>query len=279
MLFIMGACFGSFLCCESRRLHHRAGKHKKLPSRSICLHCRKQLKWYDNIPIISWLILRGHCRHCGKPIGLAEFLSEFLTAFTWLALGISFVVFTHSTVSHFSATPYDWAIFIASLVFTLPLIFLAIYDALYGELPVSALIIAIIIAVIILVLREASWLSAESYLAPTLHPSGTFTSALILQPLGAFLILGGLYLVLYLLSHGKWVGDGDWLLATAIALALSRVWPALLTLTLTNLLAVIIMTPLLRRRRAKSLPLGPFLVAAFFTILVFYPVIAAQFIV
>lgn len=260
LLFILGACFGSFLCCESRRLYLKAGK-KKLPPRSLCLHCRKQLKWSDNIPIISWLFLRGRCRYCHQKIGLAEFLAELLTAFAWLSLGLSFIFSTPSSFDYLVASPLDWAIFIATLIFTLPLIFLAIYDGLYGELPTSLLIISILISIIILVLREISWAS----------PLGTFTPDYLLQPIGALLILAGLYLTLYLVSKGKWVGDGDWLLATSIALALSRVWPALLTLTLTNLLAVLIMPPILRRKGNHHLPLGPFLVAAYLIISIFYP--------
>lgn len=263
ILFILGACFGSFLCCQARREHLRAGKYKSLSSRSICLHCHRRLKWYDNIPIISWLFLRGRCRECHKKIGLTEFLSEILTALIWLALGLSFIFSTSSSLNHFSASPLDWAIFIATLVLTLPLIFLSIYDALYGELPVFILIVSILISVVILVLREVSW--------ATMNPTGVFLPDYILQPLGAFLILGGLYLLLYLLSKGKWVGDGDWLLATAIAFALARVWPALLTLTLTNLLAVVIMAPILHRSHHRSLPLGPFLVSAFLIISIVYP--------
>lgn len=263
LLFVLGACFGSFLCCQAHRQHLRAGKHSPLPSRSICLYCHRQLKWHDNIPIISWLFLRGRCRECHKKIGLAEFFAELLTAIAWLALGLSFISSTSSSLNHFSASPSDWAIFIATLIFTLPLIFLAIYDGLYGELPVAYLVISIFISLIILILHEISW--------ATTNPSGAFTPDYILQPLGAFLILGGLYLLLYLLSKGKWVGDGDWLLATAIAFALARVWPALLTLTLTNLLAVIIMAPILRRSHRHSLHLGPFLVAAYLLISVAYP--------
>lgn len=264
LLFILGACFGSFLCCQARRMHARSTKKgSRFPSHSICLHCRYRLKWYDNIPIISWLLLRGRCRKCHKKIGFTEFLTEFLTAFSWLTLGLSFIFCTKSSLNHFSASPLDWAIFIATLFLTLPLIFLAIYDGLYGELPTSLLIISIVVSAIILILREISWASQSH--------SGAFSPDYLLQPLGAFLILGGLYFILYLASKGKWVGDGDWFLATAIALALSRVWPALLTLTLANFLAVIIMAPILHSRHRHNLPLGPFLVAAYLIISVAYP--------
>ena len=87
-MFILGACFGSFLCCQARRLRLKEGKKpksKKLPARSICLSCGYQLKWYDNLPIFSWLLLRGKCRKCRQKIGILEVLSELGLALAFLA--------------------------------------------------------------------------------------------------------------------------------------------------------------------------------------------------
>ena len=244
LLFIVGACTGSFLCCQARRLHLKATKQgtKPLGSRSVCLHCKYQLKWYDNIPIISWLLLRGKCRQCGKKIGFAEIISELASGLGFLALGFSINIFT--------ADALTWCIFIAVLIFTTVLAYLAIYDGIYGELPTKHLFIAIILAAVILSLTHASIIITSG-----------FSSELIYQPLLSVLILGGLYLVLYLVSHGKWVGDGDWLLGTAIGIALGNPWLALITLFLANLLACLVALP--RLKKTKKIYLGPFLVVAF----------------
>lgn len=246
LIFILGACFGSFLCCQARRLHYRTTdkSSKKLNSRSICMHCHTQLKWYDNIPIISWLVLRGKCRKCHHRIGLAEILSELLLALAFLALG--------TTIDITTASLLPWLTFIIILIFTLILSFLAIYDGIYGELPTKFLIIAIAIAIILLIIKEVSLLQ----LSP-------FTPELITKPLLSILILGGLYLILYLVSKGKWVGDGDWLLGTAIAIALYEPWLALLTLCFANVLACIIMAPSAIKRKNHHIYFGPFLVIAF----------------
>ena len=76
MMFILGAVFGSFACCQAWRWHYKVHSKKDLGQWSVCLHCHKRIKWYDNIPIISWLVLRGKCRNCGKKIGVGDFLSE-----------------------------------------------------------------------------------------------------------------------------------------------------------------------------------------------------------
>ena len=248
ILFVVGACLGSFLCCQARRLHHNADRNaKKLTSkRSVCIHCHYQLRWYDNIPILSWLFLKGKCRKCHKPIGIAELLAELGTGIAFLALGTTFNPATTDILS--------WAVFIITLIFISIIGFLAIYDGLYGELPTPYLIIAIVIATIILVLRTCLHLQ-----------SNPFIIDLIWRPLSSIAILGGLYLTLYLVSKGKWVGDGDWLLATAIAIVLADPWPALLALFFANFVACLIMLPTVYRRHGKShqIYFGPFLVIAF----------------
>ena len=76
---LFGLCVGSFLnvCIyripdESKSINH--------PSRSICLNCGYTLKFYDNIPILSYIWLKGRCRQCQAPISWRYPLVELLTA-------------------------------------------------------------------------------------------------------------------------------------------------------------------------------------------------------
>ncbi len=249
-MFILGAALGSFLCCQARRLHLRSEGQKPLGSRSVCLHCRKKLAWYENIPIISWLALRGKCRKCGKKIGLAEFLSELgsALAFTLVSLNFDF-----STL-----TPLSIATFITTLILATLLIFLAIYDGLYGELPLLILTFSIVCAIIVSIGRLAQ-----------IFLTSSFQIQSILEIFGSVAILGGTYLTLYLISKGKWVGSGDWLLGIAIGFALMSPWLALITLTLANLLATLIMLPQMRSRKDHKIYFGPFLVIAFVIVYAF----------
>lgn len=251
-LFIIGACFGSFLCCMARRLHLKTSKpRQKLSSRSICLNCKTKLKWYDNLPIISWLLLKGKCRKCGQKIGIAEILSELCLGLFFVLFGLAASLDNESLNLFLSGAPLTYFIHILTFILILVLSFLAIYDGLYGELPVLFLVISIILAAIIS-FSDFSNFSLQS-LADTAF---------------AVLILGGTYLALYLVSKGKWVGDGDWLLCVAIALVLKSPWLALLTLFLSNFLACLIMFPKAKGKN-RRIPFGPFLISAFFIILAF----------
>lgn len=250
LMFIVGACFGSFLCCAARRAKNKHSKKKPLGHRSVCLHCKYKLKWYDNIPIISWLTLKGKCRKCHHEIGYLEIISE-------VALAIVFLLLS-TTINITTASAIEWSAFSAVLIFTLLLAYLAIYDGAFGELPTSILVASIFVAIIILIIKEIGFLS--------MHP---FSAELVYQPLLSILILGGIYLALYLFSKGKWVGDGDWLLGTAIGIALFDPWLALLVLFTSNFFATLVMYPMTKAKKNKKIHFGPFLVIAFVIIYTF----------
>ena len=246
LMFVVGAAMGSFLVCQAWRLRYRATGKKKLGKRSVCLSCGKQLKWYDNIPIVSWLVLGGKCRYCKKPIGVTEFLAEILMAFAFLGVA--------TTVDILSLSVMGYVIFAMLLVLILSLGFLAIYDAKWCELPQAVLIFSVICAIILTIMQQWSLLSVTG-----------FSWGAILNILGAVAILGGVYLLLYLISKGKWVGDGDWILGVALGLALGDAWLALIALFIANFLGCIVMAPM----KLKRIPFGPFMVIAFVIVTVF----------
>ena len=79
----LGLLFGSFANVVILRLP--AGQSVVKP-RSRCPQCQKPIAWYDNIPVVSWLILRGRCRACGKRISARYPVVEALTALTFAAI-------------------------------------------------------------------------------------------------------------------------------------------------------------------------------------------------
>lgn len=83
---LYGACWGSFLNVVAHRLPR---EQSLLRPRSRCPRCETPIAWHDNIPVLSWLWLRGRCRRCAKPISarypLVEASVAALTAALWLA--------------------------------------------------------------------------------------------------------------------------------------------------------------------------------------------------
>lgn len=80
--FVLGLAFGSFLnVCIYRLPQGLSIVHP----RSACPECKRQIAFYDNVPILSWLLLRGHCRNCGAKISPRYLVVELLTGALFLA--------------------------------------------------------------------------------------------------------------------------------------------------------------------------------------------------
>jgi leader peptidase (prepilin peptidase)/N-methyltransferase len=86
-LFLVGLAFGSFLnVCISRIPRDLS----IVSPPSFCPHCQASIRWRDNIPVLSWSVLRGRCRDCGLPISIRYPAVELLTAFLFVACYSSF---------------------------------------------------------------------------------------------------------------------------------------------------------------------------------------------
>ncbi|MCK9574093.1 MAG: prepilin peptidase, partial [Candidatus Omnitrophica bacterium] len=81
LMIVLGGCVGSFLnVCI-----HRLPKDMSIVGpRSFCPHCKHPIRWYDNIPILSYFILKGKCRDCKAAISLRYPFVEIITAVVFL---------------------------------------------------------------------------------------------------------------------------------------------------------------------------------------------------
>lgn len=86
--FVLGATVGSFLNVCIYRLPLNLSVNR--PRRSFCPTCKKEIPWHQNLPLVSWLLLRGRCANCGSKIAFRYFAVELLTALLFLAVWKNF---------------------------------------------------------------------------------------------------------------------------------------------------------------------------------------------
>jgi len=86
--FVLGAAVGSFLnvCIYRWPVHLSINR----PRRSFCPNCKQPIPWQQNLPLISWIVLRGRCANCGAKISFRYFAVELVTALLFLAIWESF---------------------------------------------------------------------------------------------------------------------------------------------------------------------------------------------
>src|ERR1700752_4370659 len=82
-LFVFGAIIGSFANVCILRIP--AEQSIAFPG-SHCPKCKKPVAWYDNVPLVSWVVLQGRCRSCDAPISFRYFVVELLTALSAVAV-------------------------------------------------------------------------------------------------------------------------------------------------------------------------------------------------
>jgi len=115
--WIWCAFIGAFGCCIGSFLNvviYRLPREKSLVSPgSACPGCGKPIRFYDNIPLVSWLLLRAKCRQCGTRISARYFLVELLTGSVFLGL---YLVYFHTGVRPGMQVDGGWFVYLIYLV-------------------------------------------------------------------------------------------------------------------------------------------------------------------
>jgi leader peptidase (prepilin peptidase)/N-methyltransferase len=226
---------------EYKRLKRLIGKKGK-SDRSIDLDTGKQLPWYDLIPVVSWLLLRGKSRFSGKFIGWFEFVIEVGVALFFVG---SYVFWPGSLTEPLEIAKFVvWLI--AGVVLAVQFATDFKWQILWSTLNYATIALGLVYAALTIFGSDA--------------PLNAFYS--VLGSVGA---LGGLYFVLYVVSRERWVGLGDAFLGVGLGLLLSDWMLSVLTLFLANLLGTIVVLGgflLKKLSRHQHVPFGPFLIAA-----------------
>ncbi len=222
---LFGSLMGSFLNVCIVRLPL---EQSIVRPRSRCPKCGNQIAWYDNIPVLSWLVLRGRCRHCGQPISIQYPLVEVAVAALWAA-----------AVWWYGATLTA----LAAGVFSTILLGIAVTDARYYLIP-----------------DEYTWggLALGLLLAVRGGLGGLLTS-LVGAAVG-FVLLYGIAWAGERVFKEEAMGGGDIKMMTMVGAFVG--WKGvLLTLFGGALLGTLVFVPLTLRRR-RLVPFGVFLAAA-----------------
>lgn len=221
VVFLYGIIIGSFLNVCIYRLPH---KENIVTTRSHCMTCGSHIKWYDLIPVFSWLALRGRCRNCGAPISVQYPIIEALN-------GIFYVW----TVAHYGFS-------IESLIYCLlasALIVLSVIDFRTYEIPLGINLFIACLGILATIADHIHWQE---------HIAGAFAVSVLLY-------------LLYLVSRGRAIGGGDIKLMAAAGLLLG--WKnILLAFILGCIIGSVI--HLLRMKVAgadRVLAMGPYLAA------------------
>ena len=128
----VGVCLGSFLNVVIYRLPRR--RSLRTPLWSACPYCSHRIRWYDNLPIVSFILLRGRCRDCRAPIPTRYLVIEATTALIVLILLDAFMISglrDGLCTSRFGLTEklaYDWPIVVAHVVLFACLISMSAID-------------------------------------------------------------------------------------------------------------------------------------------------------
>ena len=215
--FLLGLIFGSFI----NVVIYRLPKGMSLGGRSACPSCGDKIRWYDLIPLLSYILLRGKCRKCGAGISPRYAIVELMTGVLFLA---AFWVYGLS---------YD---FILCAIMLLNLVIIAFIDAQTTLIYDRFVVIIAVLGAISLVLHPSEWLS---------RLIGIFAVSLPFLIIAIFGGMGG--------------GDIKLMAAAGLYLGWEKILFALLAGSIAGGVYVAYLALVGKARRGKEVPFGPFL--------------------
>jgi prepilin signal peptidase PulO-like enzyme (type II secretory pathway) len=258
IFFLLGLMLGSFLNVLVYRTHVA---EDIFFDRSRCPHCKNVISWYDNIPLLSFILLKFRCRNCRKKISWQYPLVEFSTGIIFALIGAKY--FIAQDIS-------SWTMALYLLGTACFLIAIFVYDWLYMEIPEIILWPAIGWSLAFNLLIDFNRRSFSG----SVFNIGTYSG--ILAAFVAFTF----FFLLSALSHEKWMGMGDAYLVIFLGLVLG--WPEILMALFLSFfvgsVCGIILIIVGKKKMKSQVPFAPFLVIGTFITLFWYePMISWYF--
>lgn len=236
LILLFGLCVGSFLNVLIYRLPRNIFPGS---GRSFCPNCKKNISWFDNVPLVSYLVLRGHCRFCKSPIPIRYPIVELLTGIvTLIIFNFNFLILNQFLIFNFK----NVLEFFLSLLLAWSLIAIFFIDLEHQIIP-DKIVLPLCLIFFIYYLVTGYRLLVTNYL-----PSAVVSLLL--------------FLLLFLITKGKGMGFGDVKLAFLMGLVLGfpKVIVAFYIAFLTGALLGIILILGKKAKFGKPIPFGPFLV-------------------
>jgi len=278
-VFVLGLLFGSFLnVCISRLPDHRSINKP----RSHCPHCKQTIRWYDNIPLLSWVLLRARCRHCKAAIPWRYPLVELAIGLWFLEiLSLVFTLEMNNVHGLPGPTTNDFIGVAAFGILGFLLIGLIVMDWQTHTLPDAFTLTGTAIGFFLVCVQAIFLAPGEDDIklnprhSVRMSSPGSFVAkgnvfltgsehlvfGRLAAIVGAALLLLAIRAIYKAIRHREGLGLGDVKLLAMIA-AFLGFWPAILALFLGVILTSVYAITLLARRKADAathLPLGTFL--------------------
>ena len=252
-VFLFGLLIGSFLNVVIYRLP--LGESIVFPG-SHCPSCNAEIKWFDNIPVVSYVVLlRGRCRSCRAHISAIYPAVELLVASLYLAL---FVVHQEQVISG------SWLPLIADLVFVSLIVPLVFIDFHHKLLPNAITYPGLVLLIVLRAVAPDPWIVAHTHRLFGLDGASLWAVSLFGSLLGAVVGGGSLWLVreaYYRLRHVEGMGLGDVKMMLMVGAFLG--WQlTLLTIFIASLLGSLVGVLLISLRGGSmkmQIPFGVFL--------------------
>jgi leader peptidase (prepilin peptidase)/N-methyltransferase len=241
VMFVYGSCLGSFMnVCIWRMPRNES----VISSASHCTSCGESIKWYDNLPVISYLLLRGRCRHCKSPYSPRYLIVEVITGIIFAAILLKCAIVRQEP-----------AVIINYCTMTLFALAAGWIDCRHRLIPDKLSFSALLIGIASAAVFPRIWGTQIHYLAPLLAA-------------GAALLSGAILLIFTTVGNritGKEVmglGDVKYIMATAALLGLPGALFVLLSGSLSGTVYGVILSKIRKRPLSRcSIAFGPFLAA------------------
>lgn len=164
-LFTLGACIGSFL----NVVIHRVPRNESVVfPPSHCPACGKGIRWYDNIPILSWIALKGRCRFCHGPISPRYLVIEAVTGGLLVALYVCYYVLGARGVAATEPLGSSWPMYAAHAALLCGLLACAMVDIECWIVPLEACWVVSVVGLLSAALKPHPFLGAPVAITPKL---------------------------------------------------------------------------------------------------------------